>query len=521
MTREKTRTELGLSRREFVQAGSAAVSAALLGVAPGSALAQGTPKRGGRARLAFSDHSAQDTLDPRKASNLHDRGRTLAICNTLVKYSDDMKPMPELAESWDVSANGMVWTFKLRSGVVFHNGKSMTADDVVYSLNMHRPPNQSIATYLFAAVQDIKSDGPLTVRIEMKEPNADLPMCLGYMDPIVVPEGFTDFPNLVGTGPFKLKSFRPGVRMTAERNPNYWKSGLPYLDELETFGIPNSQARMNALLAGDVEFITRVDPRQISLIERSDQVKMAAGKGTRFITLPMMVDQAPFDNLDLRLALKYSIDREGILRDVRKGFGTLANDHPVPPVDPFYCRDMPQRAYDPDKAKFHLKKSGLEQAKLLLHTSEAMGGEGPDIAVHFQQSAAKIGLNFEIRREPVEGYWGNVWMKRPFHMSTFQGRPTADMILSVNHMSDARWNETRFRSDKVDQLLKAGRSINDQAKRKEIYCDVQRIVADEGGTILPIFMDYLDARSAKLQGYQPHAISEAGGARLSETIWMA
>src|SRR5262245_55000408 len=181
--------EIRFSRRQFLAgAAAAALPAAAIG-SPQNAMAQ-TPKKGGRARLAFSDHSAQDTLDPRKANNLHDRGRTLSIANTLIRYSDDLKPQPELAESWDVSAYGMTWTFKLRSGVVFHNGKAMTADDVVYSLNLHRPPNQSIATYLFAAVQNIKGDGKLAVQIEMKEPNPDLLMCLGYMDPIIVPDGF-------------------------------------------------------------------------------------------------------------------------------------------------------------------------------------------------------------------------------------------------------------------------------------------------------------------------------------------
>src|SRR5262249_12146075 len=146
-----------------------------------------------------------------------------------------------------------MWNFKLRSDVVFHNGKTMDSDDVVYSLNLHRPPNQSVATYLFSSVRDIKTDSKLNIRIEMNQVNPDMPIYLGYLDPIIVPNGFNDFQNLIGTGPFKLKSFQPGVRMLTERNKNYFKSGLPYLDEVETLAIPNAQARLNALLAGDVE----------------------------------------------------------------------------------------------------------------------------------------------------------------------------------------------------------------------------------------------------------------------------
>jgi peptide/nickel transport system substrate-binding protein len=520
MTNRTDRTTDAISRRSFVQMASAGAAIAAFGTLPSTSLAQSAPKRGGRARIAFSDQSAQDTLNPAKASNLYDRGRTLALANTLVTYNKQQQPVPELAESWEASPDGMMWNFKLRSDVVFHNGKTMDSDDVVYSLNLHRPPNQSVATYLFSSVRGIKTDGKLNIRIEMNQVNPDMPIYLGYLDPIIVPNGFNDFQNLIGTGPFKLKSFQPGVRMLTERNKSYFKSGLPYLDEVETLAIPNAQARLNALLAGDVEFITRVDPRQISLVERNSQVKMAAGKGTRFITIVMMLDQPPFDNVDLRLALKYAIDREGVLRDVRKGYGSLGNDHPVPPVDPYYCRDMPQRAYDPDKVQYHLKRANLGNASLLLHTSEAIGSEAPDMALLFQQSAAKAGLNFEIRREPVDGYWSNIWMKRPFHMSTFQGRPTADMVLGVNHLSDAKWNETHYRSEKVDKLLNEARTMSDTAKRKELYCEVERLIADDGGTILPMFMDYLDARSAKLMGYEPNPLTEAGGARLTETLWM-
>jgi peptide/nickel transport system substrate-binding protein len=509
-----------INRRDFLGGAAAVAGGAIMG-APGMALAQATPKRGGIARLAFSDqNTASDTMDPRKESFIIDHARVYSVCNQLVRYSRKLEAEPELAASWEPSQGGTVWNFKLRQGITFHNGKTMTPEDVVYSLNLHRGQAESVIKAYFTAVKDIKVDGKDGVRVELSDPNADFPMYLGAGNSSIVPDGFTNFDNLVGTGPFKVKTFRPGQRFIGERNPNYWKSGLPYLDGFELFGIPQAQARLNALLAGDVHFITRVDPRQMQLIERSNNAKIAAAKSGRHLTVVMMMDREPFkDNLDLRLAIKYALDRDGILRDVRRGYGTIGNDHPVAPSDPYYCRDMPQRALDLDKAKFHYQKSGFS-GPLTLHTSEVLGGEAVDIAVHLQQSAAKCGINIDVKREPTDGYYANIWMGRPFHISGFQPRPTADLMLSICHMSDAKWNEARFKSDKVDGLIRQGRSTIDPAKRKQIYCEAESLISNEGGTALPMFLDFLDGHSTKLHGFDPHPIGEAAGQRLTETLWL-
>lgn len=512
-------TASGYDRRRILTGLTAAGLVPAAGLT-GNAWGQ-SPKRGGVARIAFSDqNTASDSMDPRKEGLPIDHARMFTVANQLVRISHTVQAEPELAESWDVSPDGQIWTFKLRSGIEFHNGKTLDSEDVAYSLNLHRGANESLIKGYLREVTDIKADGKNAVRIELATPNADFPMYLGVSNTSIVPAGFTDFDRLIGTGPFKLKSYRAGSRFVGERNTNYWKPGLPYLDGIEIFGIPQAQARLNALLAGDVHFITRVDPRQLSLVEKSTNAKVASAKSGRTLTIVMMMDREPFkDNLDLRLAIKYAADREGILRDVRRGYGTVANDFPVAPSDPFYCRDIPQRVFDPEKAKFHYRKSGFS-GKLLLHTSEVLGSEGVDLAVHLQQSAQKCGIDIDVKREPADGYYANVWMNRPFHVNGFQPRPTADLILTLLHMSDAKWNEARFKSDRLDQLIRTGRSTVDKAKRSEIYCEAERLIADEGGTVIPMFLDYLDARASVLGGFQPHPVGEAGGYRLAETIWL-
>ena len=511
-----------INRREFVGGAVAlGVAGGIIGN-PSRASAQTTPKRGGVAKIATSDqNTSSDTLEPRKVSFIIDHARVYSLFNTLIRFSTKLEPQPELAVSWDVSPDAKIWTFKIRQGIQFHNGKTLDAEDVVYSLNLHRPPNESVVKSYFQGVKDIKADGKDVVRIELNQPNADFPMYLGSSHTGIVQNGYKDTNDGIGTGPYKVTLFRPGSRFVAERNPTYWKSGLPYLDGVEIFGIPAAEARVNALLAGDVDFIVRVNPRDVPAIERSSNVKLARAKSGRHLTVVMMMDREPFkDNLDLRLAIKHAIDREGIVRDVRRGMAMKGNDHPVSPIDPYYCQDIPFRPFDPDKAKFHMQKSGFANTGLVLHTSEVLGSEAVDIAVHLQQSAAKCGINIEVKREPTDGYYANIWMGRPFHLSGFQPRPTADLMLSLVHQTGAKWNETRFNSERIDKLLLDGRATVDTAKRREIYCAIQRIIWEQGGTILPMFLDFLDAHSARLRGFEPHPAGEAGALRLAEGLWI-
>ncbi|MGE3150256.1 MAG: ABC transporter substrate-binding protein, partial [Pseudorhodoplanes sp.] len=459
------------------QLGAGAAALGLAGLQAEKVFAQ-TPKRGGRLKIALNDHRSADTLDPRKQTLVIDHVRVLSILNTLVRLNDKLLPEAELATSWESTPDAKTWNFKLRPGVEFHNGKKLTAQDVIYSLNLHRKPNTAVMQTLLAGIKDIKADGD-GIRIEMETADPDMPMTLATFNFGIVPDGFTEFEKLVGTGPFKFQSFQPGVRMVATRNPNYWKNGLPYVDELETYGIPNAQARLNALLAGDVHFMHRIDARQVPAIESSGVAEVAAAKSGRHVTIQMLCNSAPFEgNVDLRKAFKYAIDREGILKNIRKGYATIANDQYISPYDPMFDKSVPQYTYDPDKAKFHLKKAGHDKFDIVLRTSDAVSSDAVDIALHYQQSAAKCGINLDIKREPVDGYWANIWMKAPFSMSTGLPRSTAGLAMSTYMVSDARWNECKYNNPKLDALVKEANSITDAARRRQLYGEVQRIFSD-------------------------------------------
>lgn len=514
-----------IGRREFLgrvsAAGITAAAAGSIITAADTALAA-TPKKGGKLVLGWYGHSAKDTLNPNRLTSSLDFQRAYQTMGTLVRYEPDLSLTGDLATEWEANDDATVWTFKLREGVEFHNGKTLTADDVIYSLNRHRgEDSDSIIKAWLDPITDIKKDGDNVVVVELDSPNGDLPFYFGDMHACIVPDGFTDFNNCIGTGPYALEKFEAGIGMTAKRNPNYYRDDIAHVDEVESFGIGDNAARINALISGEVHFVTRVDPKLVDLIGNAGGVEMASAPGARHITFPMMSDAAPFDNNDLRLAIKYMAERQSMVDNVLKGYGSVANDTPLGPLDKYFCADIPQREFDPDKAKFHLKKAGMEGATVTLHTSEAAGGPpAPDLALHLAESAKKVGFNINVEREPSDGYWSAVWMKRPFHMSNWMPRPTADLRFSLVHLQDAKWNESHNGSPELDALITKARGMVDGPERHEVYCDIQRNIHETGGSLIPVFTSWLDARSADLKGWQAHPVGEGDGFRIHETAWL-
>jgi len=514
-----------INRRDFIARMTAlGVASSAMGglIVSADALAE-TPKRGGRVKLGWYTHSANDTLEPARLTTSLDFQRAYTVMNTLVRWDRELKPIPDLAVEWDAEQSGKIWNFKLRQGVTFHNGKDLTPNDVIFSIQQHLgDDSKSIIKAWLAGITDMKAVGNDTVRITLDAPNADLPMYFGDMHSAIHPEGHTDWDNAMGTGPFKLKSFKPGVGMLAVRNENYWDEGRPYVDEIESFGIGETAARLNALLAGDVHFICRIDPKTVDLIKQHPTSAFEPTSSARHVTFPMLADREPFANDDLRLAMKYLADRESMLNVVQQGHGSIANDVSLGPNDRYYCRELEQRVYDVDKAKFHLKKAGYESGfSYDLHTSEAAAGTtAPDLAVHFRETAAAAGADINVVKHPADGYWSAVWMKQNFCMSNWFPRPTADLRFSLCNLSDANWNEGAYRDPKVDELVLKARGTLDGPERAAIYCDVQKILHDKDGRIIPLFIDFLDARSQDLKGYVSHPFAEGAGCRLADEVWL-
>ena len=485
---------------------------------PGSALAQ-TPKKGGRVRAATTSSSTADTLDPAKGSTATDYTRHNMFYSGLTQLDGTLTPQPALAEEIR-NDKATVWKFKLRKDVKFHDGSPLTPADVVYSLNRHKDAATASKVKTVAEqFTEVKASGPNEVQVTLAGPNADLPVILAASHFLIVKDGAKDFTTANGTGPFKLKEFKPGVRSLGVRNENYWKPGRPYLDEVELIGIQDEPARVNALLSGDVQMILAVAPSSTSRVRGTPGYGVLETKSGLYTDLVMRQDAAPTNNPDFVMAMKYLIDREQAKNAVFRGFAVVANDHPIPPSHRYHLAGLPQRPYDPDKAKFHLQKAGMAGKSVPVVASPAANGS-IDMAVLMQQSAQKAGLTLTVNRVPADGYWSNHWMKHPLTFGNINPRPSADQLFTLFFKSDAPWNESGWKNEQFDRLLLAARAETDDAKRKQMYGDMQVLVHEKGGVGIPAFLSSLDGYSSKVKGLGSIPIGGFMGYMFAEHVWV-
>ncbi len=513
----------GASRRDVLRGLlamglSAAVAGSLLTSVTDAHAA--TPQRGGTLKVAGGSSSNADTADPALFANNTDYSRGFMFYNGLTVLDPQLIAQPSLATEWSHDGTSTVWLFKLRDGVRFHDGTPFTADDAAYSLKRHLDPTTgSKAKVIAEQIQDVRVISPTELEVTLVAGNADLPVLLGTFHFMIVKNGTTDFSKPNGTGPFRCEEFTPGVRSLAVRNEDYWKAGQPYLDAIEFIGLSEENARLNALLAGDVHLTTTINPRSIGQLTANPDMVLFETKGGTYTDLIMRKDDALIGSQDFALGMKYLMNRQQVRGAVFRDFSVVGNDHPIDPTNPFFAPDLPQREYDPDKARFHFEKAGALGQAIPMVVSEAARAS-IEIGTILQQDGLDIGLNIELQRVPIDGFWSNYWMKVPLGFGTLSPRPTADMMLSLLYKSDAAWNEAGWKNEQFDQLLLQARVESNLDTRKQMYADLQQLVHDFGGTVIPNFYSNLDAHHRSVKGMIPIPTSNMMGANFAENVWL-
>jgi len=491
-----------VDRRRFMECALAAGLTATSAASLWSKAARAEPKKGGTLRVGMADGATSDSWDPAVTNTRYMIHLNHVNRNMLTEITSDNTLGPELARSWDASDDAVTWSFELQEGVEFHDGKPFGAEDVVATLNYHRNPDTgSAVASLLAQIDDVKADGQNRVKITLKSGNADLPYLMTDYHLCILPsdgEGGVVV-NQNGTGGYVVEKHEPGVSTHLKRNPNFFKENAAYFDEVIFTSVSDATSRQTALSSGDIDIIDEVDLKTVDLLGRMDGVEIDQAESASYASLPMRMDVPPFDNYDVRMALKFAMDREEWIRKIRRGHATIGNDHPVGPVMPFYAADIEQRPYDPDKARFHLKQAGLDSLKVDLHTADAPFAGGVDAVVLYKEAAQKAGIEVNVVREPNDGYWSNVWNVKPFCLAQWGARPTPDMILSLVYASDAAWNESVFKHERFDKLLVEARAELNEAKRAELYREMQLIIRDDCGVVIPFFKSYVYARRSNVQ----------------------
>ncbi len=513
------------TRRGFLT-GVAVAGLAAGAARPGSARAADptTPVKGGHLRLGLAGGSTTDTLNP---SNWGDTFMTVvgyAVRGGLTAYGADGTLEPDVAAGWEPTDGAKRWIFKLQKGATFSNGKTLTADDVVASLNFHRgPKSASGAKAIFEQVTDIKADDAQTVIVTLSSGVVDFAYSLTDQHINIMPASSdgVDWRSGLGAGRYILDHFEPGVRAVLRRNPNSYKSG--HLDSAELLGLPDVVARQAALLTGKVDAINRADPKTVHLLQQRPglRVEQSAGRLNYWLVANTTVD--PFTSADVRTALKYGIDREALLKTVFNGYGSVGNDQPITPDYRYHDPSLAAKTYDPDKARFHLKKAGHDSLAVDFHTSDAAFGGAVDLAVLYQQQAAKAGITINVVREAIDGYWAKVYRSPPPWYATFwAGRATEDTILTVSLAANSPWNYSRWTNPDFNRALLQARQETDEAKRRTLYYEAQHLASEDGGAVIPIFANSVFALNDKV--HHPAKVAgnwELDGARLIERWWVA
>ena len=513
----------GVSRRGVLK-GATALGAASL-ITPWGGAARAQPKRGGVLRLGNSHGSTTDSLDPGTWENDFTIFLAHTRNNYLTEIAADGSLVPELAESWEASPDARVWTFTIRSGVEFHSGHVLKPEDVVASINHHLgEESTSAAKPIVEGITDMKVDGQ-NVIFTLNAGNADFPFVLSDYHLPILPagaDGKIDPMTTDGCGPYAIKELEFGIGARLERHEGYWKPDAAYFDAVEFNVIHDAAARQNALISGELDYIQAPDLNTAHLLKRTPNIELLAITGTQHYGLPMNTKEAPFSDNNVRQALKYAIDREQLVQTVLNGFGQVGNDHPIGPGQRFFNTELEQKTFDPDKAKYYLSQSGLDSLSVQLHLADAAFAGAVDAGVLFAETAAKAGITVEVVREPNDGYWSNVWMKKGFVGTYWGGRPTEDWMFATAYSEGAAWNESFWSNERFNELLVTARAELNDDLRRDMYFEMQDLVANQGGTIIPMFAAYVSAHTSSLvHGDQIASNWANDGHRLAERWWFA
>ncbi len=512
-----------MSRRDFIQGSMAAGLGLTAAMTMAKTVQAQTAKRGGSLRVGLAAGATTDTLDP----GLYEAGFMIPLGMAINGYLTDIDTTstvrPSVAESWESSPDAKTWRFKIRSGVTFHNGKAVTPQDVIASINHHRgDESTSAAKPLVAAVTGLAAEGGDTVTFELEAGNADFPAALADYHIAILPVAgdSIDWQSGVGCGAYILESFEAGVSAKLRRNPNHWTDQAGFVDEWEMLAIIDGNARTTALLSGNVDIIDRVDPRTSNLLSRDPTISVHSVAGNQHYSFPMLTNASPFDDNNVRQAIKWAIDREALVERVLFGYGSVGNDHPIGAGQRYFNTELEQKTFDPDRAKSILKSAGIDGLSVELSASDAAFAGAVDAALIIRDSCAQAGINVEVVREPNDGYWSNVWRNKPWSASYWAGRPVEDLMFSLAFQSGVSWNEAFWSNERFDSLLLEARAELDDARRREMYFEMQDLVANQGGVPIPMFASYVFATRGSVGHAETFGSNlDMDGSRFLERWW--
>jgi len=468
--------------------------------------AAGTPKRGGNFRLGVTGGGSKDMMDGQNIITKPDQARLMTAFETLLLFDENYQLTTNgLAESVTPD-NPKQYTIKLRQGIEFQNGKTLTADDVIYSFQRIGTKSNGLTGYSSTLTMDVgamKKLDKYTVQLPMKTPDSTVPQTLGSYTFTIVPTGYKGYPAPQnGTGAYKLKSFTPGQQSVHERNPNYWRSGQPYFDTVTITDFSDSTAQVNALLGGQIDAMTDLPASQVKVAQARGMGALVSKTGG-WQPLCMAIDMPPFDDVRVRQAMRLIVDRKGMIEQVASGYGFVGNDL-YAPFDPGYDHSLPQREQDIAQAKSLLKAAGKANLAVDLHTTNGAAGM-VDTATVFANQAQAAGVKINVINDP--NYYGNQYLKLAFSVDFWGTRAYLNQVqqgsLPNSPFNETHWPPKTGTGSNFESLYNQALAETDAAKRIQIMHEMQQAEYEVGGYIIPFFGDLIDGYAANVKGLKP------------------
>lgn len=520
---EQAAREGRIGRRDFLSLATAAGLTATTATGLWTSRAHAAPTRGGTFRWGLHDGNTADTHDP----GTYLSRQMIYLAHThrsfLTMIMGDGTLGPDLATSWSASATADEWTFELNPAASFHSGKPCTADDVIASMNHHRGEGStSAAKALLADVTDIRKVNDHAITITLSRGNADLPWLMTDYHLAICPanaDGTIDWQSGDGTGPYRIESGEFGLQWNLVRHDGWHGEGA-WFDKVELMVLNDPNARQTALVTGDVDSVSLVELKTMALLSRNRDIVIDNVPSAAAITMPMFCDTAPFDTADARNAFKLAMNRDEMIEKIAFGAATKGNDFHHSPAQPYWPSDIPQREYDPDEARALLRKAGLEGVKVNLSVADSVYAGSVDMAVLYAEQARAAGIEINVVREPNDGYYSDVWLKKPFCLVSWGARPTPDVMYTLAYKDDAAWNESRWQNARFNELLLQAKSELNDSLRAEMYREMAMLARDDGGTLIPFFNNFVYAHRANIGVPEQFAASwECDGARAASRWW--
>ena len=464
----------------------------------------GTPKKGGTLRVGLVTSGDAETLDVRKIAIVGDLVRCSAIYDGLCMIGPEHGvAIPGLATSWEANARGDVWTFTLRQGVEWHNGKPFTADDVVYTVLKSWLADDNVLSAVMVKLIDVgnvKATGPNTAVIGLKRPVAQFPTICAFQNCYIVQDGFTDWNKPVGTGAFKFQSFTAGQTSTFTANPNYWR-GAPHVDALVVdTSYAQDQTRFNALQAKNIDIMPLMPPVLARSAAAAATYHIGNQPGPGWMAPVFRVDVAPFEDVAVRKALKLSIDRKAILNGLFAGYGVEGNDC-CGYTDEYFAESL-KSTYDPDQAKSILKKAGIGPLDLEL-TTAAITAQTTPMATLFAQQARKAGINIKLNQIDPAIYYtpSGGYQTRPLSMEFWNiGVGSLTLFYMVFMVSGAPFTSTFWGNATSDEVIYDAVGELDKTRAAEKWLKVQQAQHDEGGVLNVVNYNWIDGYQLNVRG---------------------